>query len=123
LTHSTDITLKITAASTLTVSPTSLAFGRVHHYALKFEEVRITNNGTTPASIGRPRVKGDEAARGSFFPIDLCRRTLEPAQSCRVVVALFAERVGRLSATLAIPTKAARPLMVELTAEVIPLRQ
>ena len=123
LTHSTNVPLTIAANSTLTVSPTSLLFNRVHHYAVKFKQIEITNSGTTPASIEQPQVRGSEAARDSFVPISLCGHTLEPSHSCRVVVVFIAEQLGRLSATLEIPTKTQKPLLVPLNAEVIPLRQ
>jgi hypothetical protein len=62
-------------------------------------------------------------ARDSFVSISLCGHTLEPAHSCRIVVVFIAEQLGRLSATLEIPTKTQNPLMVPPNAEVIPLRQ
>jgi probable HAF family extracellular repeat protein len=123
LTHSINVTLTIAAGPKLNVSPTSLSFDSVHHYAIKFKEIEITNSGTTPASIGEPHVKGSEEARDSFVPISLCGRVLEPDHSCRIVVIFIAERLGRLSATLEIPTKGASPLMVALNAEVIALRR
>ena len=49
--------------------------------------------------------------------------TLLPAHACRIIVAFFAERLGRLSATLEIPVKSTPPLTVALSAEVFPLRQ
>jgi hypothetical protein len=48
---------------------------------------------------------------------------LQPAHACRIIVAFFAERLGRLSATLEIPVKSTPPLTVSLSAEVFPLRQ
>jgi hypothetical protein len=122
LTHSTNVPLTTAANSTLTVSPTSLSFNRVHHYAVKFKQIEITNSGTTPASIEQPQVRGSEVARDSFVPISLYGHTLEPAHS-RIVVVFIAEQLGRLSATLEIPVKTQNPLMVPLNAEVIPLRQ
>ena len=65
----------------------------------------------------------DEAVRDSFVPISLCGHMLQPAHTCRIIVAFFAERVGRLSATLEIPVKSTPPRTVALSAEVIPLRQ
>jgi probable HAF family extracellular repeat protein len=123
LTHSTNVTLTISAKSTLTVSPTSLSFDRVHHYAPKFKQIEVTNSGETPVSIGEPHVKGGEEARHSFVPLSLCGHTLQPAHSCRIVVAFLAEHLGRFSATLEIPAKPTNPPTVALSAEVIPLRE
>ena len=123
LTHSTSVTLTITAKIALTVSPTSLSFDGVHHYGFKIKQIEVTNNGATPALIEDLRVKGDEAARDSFVPISLCGHMLQPAHACRIIVAFFAERLGRLSATLEVPVKSTPPLTVSLSAEVFPLRQ
>jgi probable HAF family extracellular repeat protein len=123
VTHSTNVTLSIAATSQLTVSPTSLSFDRVLHYALRIKQIEVTNIGTTPASIGEPHVKGGEQARHSFIPISFCGHKLQPKHSCRIVVVFIAEHVGRLSATLEIRTKPSNPLTVALSAEVIPLRE
>lgn len=123
LAHSTNVTLTIAAKPTLTVSPTSLSFDRVHHYALEFKPIEVTNSGATPVSIGEPHVEGGEEARHGFLPLSFCGHTLQPAHSCRIVVVFLAEHLGRFSATLEIPTKPANPLTVALSAEVIPLRE
>jgi probable HAF family extracellular repeat protein len=123
LTHTTTIALTIIGGADLTVSPTSLSFGQVHRYAFKVKQVEVSNSGTTSARIGEPHVKGSEEVRHSFIPISLCGRDLAPTQSCRILVALFAKRPGRLSATLEIPTVAEHHLDVSLNAEVVPPRQ
>lgn len=123
LTHSTQLGLTIAANSTVTISPTSLSFGRVRHYALKFKDIEVTNTGTSPVSIGEPHIEGGKDARHSFVPVSFCGHTLQPAHSCRIIVAFIAEHVGRLSATLAIADHATNPLTVALSAEVVPLRE
>jgi probable HAF family extracellular repeat protein len=123
ITHSTAVTLTIVAGSSrLTVTPTSLSFGQVHHYAFKIKQVEVTNLGTTPASIGEPYVKGGEEARRSFVSISFCGHTLLPAHSCRIIVAFVAEYLGSISATVEISAKTENPLTVALSGEVIPLR-
>jgi probable HAF family extracellular repeat protein len=124
ITHSTAVTLTIVAATShLTVSPTSLSFGKVHRYALKIKQIEVTNLGTTLASIGEQYIEGGEEARRSFVLISFCGHTLQPAHNCRIIVIFVAEYVGRFSATLEISAKTANPLTVALSAEVIPPRK
>jgi probable HAF family extracellular repeat protein len=123
LIHTINIALTIADKSNLTVSPASLSFGEVHRFAVKLKELSVTNHGSSTASIERPTIEGGKEARDSFFAASACGPSLQPGHSCRIEVAFFAQHLGHSAATVEIPVKDSKPLVVQLSADVVELRR
>jgi probable HAF family extracellular repeat protein len=123
LSHRVTVSLTITSHLKLSVSPASLDFGTVHQFSLKFRVVDVHNVGTGTVTLSKATVTpGGGADRGDFTPISLCGSTLDPGERCSILVVMFAEDLGRLSATLNIRSNAAAsPQAVPLRVNVIPI--
>jgi probable HAF family extracellular repeat protein len=122
LSHMTTVSLTVTASPLkLSATPSSLSFGTVRRFSLHFKSVTLMNTGTAAVTISGVSVNlGAGTAPHDFTPISLCGRTLEAGRSCEIVVVLFAEHVGSLSATLNIANDAVTsPQSVSLSAGVI----
>jgi hypothetical protein len=102
----------------LSVTPSSLSFGTVPRFSLLFKTVTLKNTGTSAVSIGKVSVTpGAGTDRYEFVPIRLCPSSLAVGKSCEIIVVLFAEGLGSLSATLNISDNAAgSPQTVSLSA-------
>jgi hypothetical protein len=121
LSHTTNVSLTVTPTPLqLSVTPSSLEFGSVPRFSLRFKTVTLKNTGTGPVSISRVSVTPAAGTdRRDFTPISLCRRTLDAGQRCEIIVVLFANQLGSLSATLNIPNNAVTsPQSVALSATV-----
>ncbi|MGD0505209.1 MAG: choice-of-anchor D domain-containing protein [Steroidobacteraceae bacterium] len=122
LSHMTTVSLTVTASPLKpSATPSSLSFGTVRRFSLHFKSVTLKNTGTAAVTISGVSVTpGAGTDPHDFTPISLCGRTLEAGRSCEIVVVLFAEHLGSLSATLNIPNDAVTsPQSVSLSAGVI----
>jgi CSLREA domain-containing protein len=104
----------------LSVTPTSLPFGSVYQFSLLLKTVTLKNTGTGAISLGRVSVTpGTGADRNNFTPLSFCPSSLAVGKSCAIIVVLFADNLGSLSATLNIPNNATTsPQAVALSATV-----
>jgi Putative Ig domain len=108
----------------LSVSPTSLSFGKVPQFSVLLRKVILKNSGTGAVSISKVSVtpgagtNSDEFTSLSFRP-----SSLAVGNSCAIVVALLANELGARSATLNFPNNAATsPQTAPLRATVIQRR-
>jgi hypothetical protein len=116
-THSATVSLTVTAAAQLSVTPTNINFGTVRQYSLLLRNVTVKNTGTSTVSISKVSVTpGTGADSDDFTPISLCKSSLAPGKSCIITVAFFADNLGTLNATLYITDNATgSPQAVTLT--------
>jgi probable HAF family extracellular repeat protein len=108
LSHTTAVSMTVTPAPlNLSVTPSSLSFGTVSRFSLRFKSVTVRNIGTQTVAISRVSVTpGTGTGHKAFTPISLCGRTLDVGRSCLIIVVLFADDLGSLSATLNISSDA-----------------
>jgi probable HAF family extracellular repeat protein len=122
LSHTTSASLTVTPVPLqLSVTPSSLEFGTVRRFSLRFKTVTLKNTGTGTVLLSRVSVTpGPKTDRHDLTPISLCGPTLDTGRSCEIIVVLFADQLGSLSATLNIPNDAVTsPQSVALSATVI----
>jgi len=125
LSHTTTVSLTVTPAlPKLSVTPSTLSFGTVGRFSVRFKLVTPQNTGNETVSISgvsvTPRAGTDH---DDFTPISLCGRTLYAGRSCVIIVVLFADDLGSLSAMLNIPNDAVTsPQNICLSARVIQAR-
>ena len=124
VTASCTITVSPAAAPKLSVTPSSVSFGTVKRFSLQYKTVTLKNTGTDPVSLSKVSVTpGAGTKSGDFLAINLCGSSLAAGRSCTIVVVLFAQDLGSLSATLGIPNNSAgSPQTVPLSVTVIPNR-
>jgi len=120
-THSATVSLTVTAAAQLSVTPTNINFGTVRQYSLLLRNVTVKNTGTSTVSISKVSVTpGTGADSDDFTPISFCKSSLAPGKSCIITVAFFADNLGTLNATLYITDNAVgSPQAVTLSGTVI----
>lgn len=107
----------ITVSPQLNVTPSSLNFGTVPRFSLRYRTVILNNLGVGTVSLGKVSVtpRSDD-----FLTLSFCRSSLSAGQSCLIIVVCFAEDLGALSATLNIPNNGtASAQAVPLSATVI----
>jgi probable HAF family extracellular repeat protein len=108
LSHTTTVSMTITPAPLkLSVTPSSLSFDTVTRFSLRFKSVTVKNIGTKTVALSRVSVTpGTGTGHDDFTPINLCGRTLDVGRSCLIIVVMFADDLGSLSATLNISSDA-----------------
>jgi probable HAF family extracellular repeat protein len=121
LSHTTTLSLTVSEAPLkLTVTPSRLSFGTVRQFSVHFRSITLQNTGTKTVSISTVSVTPSAGTdRHAFTPLSLCGRTLDPGRRCEILVVLFADLPGSLSATLNIPNDALAQQHVSLSAAVI----
>ncbi len=111
-----------TAASTLSISPSSIDFGTLYLGSIVTKTVTVRNLGTTALSITGPRiaiVRGGNS--NEFITLNLCPRSLAAGKSCIMTVTFIAgpfytPQTAALTVTDSSPGS---PQTVPLTATVI----
>jgi probable HAF family extracellular repeat protein len=107
LVHSTPISLTITSARKLRISPNRLFFGSVPRFSLRVKTITLENTGSELVSIYKVFI-GDhhEPKRDDFVLVNLCGNSVAPGNRCSIIVVLFAKNVGTVSSMLHIPNNA-----------------
>jgi hypothetical protein len=104
----------VSSSSTLSVAPASLSFGTVLVGASSSLTVQLTNNSSTPASIGSLSTTGDYTASLGSCPS--ASATLPAGATCSLQVTFAPTQSGTRTGTLAIANSVtAQPLSVALT--------
>jgi subtilase family serine protease len=104
-----------TAAPSVKLSATSIAFGTVAHGTTSpAKALTLTNSGTSILTLTSIALSGTNAA--AFEALDTCGATLAPAASCTVYIAFKPATTGAMTASLVIADNgAASPQSVALT--------
>jgi phosphotransferase system HPr-like phosphotransfer protein len=86
------VTKTVTATGpSVTVSPSTIAFGTVSLGSITTKTITVTNNGTAPVTINQPIlsiVKGGNS--NEFVAVNLCLTPLAAGKSCTITIAFLA---------------------------------
>jgi len=108
------------APGQITLTPTRINFGTVKEFSVLSRTVTVKNIGTSKVTISKVSVvDGTGTDSDDFTPISFCPSSLAAGKSCEILVALYADNLGTLSATLDVTDSAAgSPQTVALSANV-----
>jgi hypothetical protein len=116
------LTANFTAASTVSLSPSSIDFGTLYLGSIVTKTVTVRNLGTTALSITDPRIAIVQGGNSSeFITLNLCPRSLAAGKTCIMTVTFIAgpfytPQTAALTVTDSSPGS---PQLVPLTATVI----
>jgi len=110
-----------TSAGQIALTPTRINFGTVKEFSVLSRTVTVKNIGSSKVTISKVSVvDGTGADSDDFTPISFCPSSLAAGKSCEILVVLYADNLGTLSATLDVTDNAAgSPQTVALSATVV----